>query len=248
MIPIKTPDEIALMRENNRILAQLFEFITPLVQPGITTAELDREAENFILSCGAKPAFKGYRGFPATICASINEEVVHGFPGPRQLKEGDILSIDLGALKDGFYSDSARTFAVGKISDKAAKLLRVTEESLYAGIAKAVPGGRLSDIGHAVQQVVEKAGFSVIRDFVGHGIGRQLHEEPQVPNFGRKGFGPQLKIGMTIAIEPMTAAGSWQIRILEDQWTAVTLDRSLAAHFEHSVAITKDGPLVLSAL
>jgi len=248
MIPIKTPDEIAIMRENNRILAQLFEFITPLVQPGITTAELDREAENFILSCGAKPAFKGYRGFPATICASINEEVVHGFPGPRQLKEGDILSIDLGALKDGFYSDSARTFAVGKISDKAAKLLRVTEESLYAGIAKAVPGGRLSDIGHAVQQTVEKAGFSVIRDFVGHGIGRQLHEEPQVPNFGRKGFGPQLKIGMTIAIEPMTAAGSWQIRILEDQWTAVTLDRSLAAHFEHSVAITKDGPLILSAL
>ena len=248
MIPIKTPDEIAIMRENNRILAQLFEFITPLVQPGITTAELDREAENFILSCGAKPAFKGYRGFPATICASINEEVVHGFPGPRQLKEGDILSIDLGALKNGFYSDSARTFAVGKISDKAAKLLRVTEESLYAGIAKAVPGGRLSDIGHAVQQTVEKAGFSVIRDFVGHGIGRQLHEEPQVPNFGRKGFGPQLKVGMTIAIEPMTAAGSWQIRILEDQWTAVTLDRSLAAHFEHSVAITKDGPLVLSAL
>jgi len=248
MIPIKTPDEIAIMRENNRILAQLFEFITPLVQPGITTAELDREAENFILSCGAKPAFKGYRGFPATICASINEEVVHGFPGPRQLKEGDILSIDLGALKNGFYSDSARTFAVGKISDKAAKLLRVTEESLYAGIAKAVPGGRLSDIGHAVQQTVEKAGFSVIRDFVGHGIGRQLHEEPQVPNFGRKGFGPQLKIGMTIAIEPMTAAGSWQIRILEDQWTAVTLDRSLAAHFEHSVAITKDGPLILSAL
>ena len=248
MIPIKTPDEIAIMRENNRILAQLFEFITPLVQPGITTAELDREAENFILSCGAKPAFKGYRGFPATICASINEEVVHGFPGPRQLKEGDILSIDLGALKNGFYSDSARTFAVGKISDKAAKLLRVTEESLYAGIAKAVPGGRLSDIGHAVQQTVEKAGFSVIRDFVGHGIGRQLHEEPQVPNFGRKGFGPQLKVGMTIAIEPMTAAGSWQIRILEDQWTAVTLDRSLAAHFEHSVAITKDGPLILSAL
>ena len=248
MIPIKTPDEIAIMRENNRILAQLFEFITPLVQPGITTAELDREAENFILSCGAKPAFKGYRGFPATICASINEEVVHGFPGPRQLKEGDILSIDLGALKNGFYSDSARTFAVGKISDKAAKLLRVTKESLYAGIAKAVPGGRLSDIGHAVQQVVEKAGFSVIRDFVGHGIGRQLHEEPQVPNFGRKGFGPQLKVGMTIAIEPMTAAGSWQIRILEDQWTAVTLDRSLAAHFEHSVAITKDGPLILSAL
>lgn len=248
MIPIKTPDEIAIMRENNRILAQLFEFITPLVQPGITTAELDREAENFILSCGAKPAFKGYRGFPATICASINEEVVHGFPGPRQLKEGDILSIDLGALKNGFYSDSARTFAVGKISDKAAKLLRVTEESLYAGINKAVPGGRLSDIGHAVQQVVEKAGFSVIRDFVGHGIGRQLHEEPQVANFGRKGFGPQLKVGMTLAIEPMTAAGSWQIRILEDQWTAVTLDRSLAAHFEHSVAITKDGPLILSAL
>lgn len=248
MIPIKTPDEIALMRENNRILAQLFEFITPLVQPGITTAELDREAENFILACGAKPAFKGYRGFPATICASINEEVVHGFPGPRQLKEGDILSIDLGALKNGFYSDSARTFAVGQISETAAKLLRVTEESLYAGISKAVPGGRLSDIGHAVQQVVEKAGFSVIRDFVGHGIGRQLHEEPQVPNFGRKGFGPQLKVGMTLAIEPMTAAGAWQIRILEDQWTAVTLDRSLAAHFEHSVAITKDGPLILSAL
>jgi methionyl aminopeptidase len=248
VIPIKTPSEIAIMRENNRILAQLFEYIAPLVQPGVTTAELDREAENFILSCGAKPAFKGYRGFPATICASINEEVVHGFPGPRQLKEGDILSIDLGALKNGFYSDSARTFAVGQISEKAARLLRVTEESLYAGINMAVPGGRLSDIGHAVQQVVEKAGFSVIRDFVGHGIGRQLHEEPQIPNFGRKGLGPQLKVGMVLAIEPMTAAGSWQIRILEDQWTAVTLDRSLAAHFEHSVAITKDGPLILSAL
>lgn len=248
MIPIKTPGEIAIMRENNRILAQLFEYIAPLVQPGITTAELDREAENFILSCGAKPAFKGYRGFPGTICASVNEEVVHGFPGQRQLKSGDILSIDVGALKNGFYSDSARTYAVGQICEQAAKLMRVTEESLYAGINMAVPGGRLSDIGHAVQQTVEKAGFSVIRDFVGHGIGRQLHEEPQIPNFGRKGLGPQLKVGMVLAIEPMTAAGSWQIRILEDQWTAVTLDRSLAAHFEHSVAITKDGPLILSAL
>ena len=247
MIPIKTPDEIALMRENNRILAQLFEYLTPLVQPGITTAELDREAENFILGCGAKPAFKGYRGFPGTICASVNEEVVHGFPGPRQLKSGDILSIDVGALMKGFYSDSARTYAVGQISETAARLMRVTEASLYAGIAQAVPGGRLTDIGHAVQQTVEKAGFSVIRDFVGHGIGRQLHEDPQIPNFGRKGLGPQLKVGMVLAIEPMTAAGSWQIRILEDQWTAVTQDRSLAAHFEHSVAITEDGPLILSA-
>lgn len=248
MIPIKTPDEIALMRENNRILAQLFEYLTPLVQPGITTAELDREAENFILGCGAKPAFKGYRGFPGTICASINEEVVHGFPGPRQLKSGDILSIDVGALMKGFYSDSARTYAVGQVNETAAKLMRVTEASLYAGIAQAVPGGRLTDIGHAVQQTVEKAGFSVIRDFVGHGIGRQLHEDPQIPNFGRKGLGPQLKVGMVLAIEPMTAAGAWQIRILEDQWTAVTQDRSLAAHFEHSIAITKDGPLILSAL
>ena len=248
MIILKNTQEIAIMRESNRILAQLFEHIAPMIQPGITTAELDTEAELFIRSHNAVPAFKGYRGFPATLCTSVNEAVVHGFPSEKSLVSGDIVSIDVGALYNGFYSDSARTFPVGNVSQQAHSLMDTTRQALAAGISQAYPGNRLSDISAAVQQVVESAGFSVVRDFVGHGIGKGLHEDPQIPNFGKKGNGPVLKEGMTFAIEPMVNQGSWKVVILEDGWTAVTSDGSLSAHFENSIAITKHGPLVLSAL
>lgn len=247
MIILKTEQEIAVMREANRILAQLFEHIRSMVQPGITTLELDREAELFIRSRGATPAFKGYRNYPATLCTSVNEEVVHGIPGPRVLEPGDIVSIDVGALLDGYYSDAARTFPVGAISPQAKKLLEVTRNSLEAGIAQAVPGNHLYDISAAVQKVAESGGFSVVRDFVGHGIGRSLHEAPQIPNFGKRGKGPILQEGMTLAIEPMVNMGTHKVLIRSDGWTAVTEDSSLSAHFENSIAITKDGPLVLSA-
>ncbi|MGC9324495.1 MAG: type I methionyl aminopeptidase [Desulfomonilia bacterium] len=248
MIVLKTPEEIAVMRESNRIIAHLFEHLEPMIQPGITTEELDREAELFIRSHNAAPAFKGYRGFPATLCTSVNEEVVHGIPGPRKLKAGDIVSIDVGALYDGFYSDSARTFAVGPISKKAQTLMDATRDALMEGISQAVPGNHLFDISASVQNVVESAGFSVVRDFVGHGIGRAMHEEPQIPNFGKKGIGPILREGMTLAIEPMVNMGTWKVVILNDGWTAVTADRSLSAHFEHSIAITSNGPLILSQM
>ncbi len=248
MIILKTSEEIALMREANRILAHLFEHIRPLIQPGITTAELDQEAELFMRSHNAVPAFKGYRGFPGTLCTSVNEEVVHGIPGPRKLLSGDIVSIDVGALLDGFYSDAARTFSVGTVSKQAQQLMDTTREALEAGIRQAYPGNRLSDISVEIQKVVESAGFSVVRDFVGHGIGRNLHEDPQIPNFGRKGNGPVLQEGMTFAIEPMVNQGSWRVKVLHDGWTAISADRSLSAHFEDSIAITKDGPLILSAL
>lgn len=236
------------MREGNRVLALLFEHLEQFIQPGVTTAELDREAEIFIHSYNALPAFKGYRGYPATLCTSVNEEVIHGIPGPHQLKEGDIVSIDVGTLFDGFYSDSARTFAVGTVSQKAQRLMDVTKSALYEGINRAVAGNRLYDISAAIQHVVETAGFSVVREFVGHGIGRALHEDPQVPNFGRKGTGPILQEGMTIAIEPMVNEGTWKVHIRKDGWTAVTADGSLSAHFEHSIAITGNGPVILSAL
>ncbi|HOO37017.1 MAG TPA: type I methionyl aminopeptidase [Deltaproteobacteria bacterium] len=248
MIILKNTQEIAMMRESNRILAQLFEHIAPMIQPGITTAELDSEAELFIRSLSAVPAFKGYRGFPATLCTSVNEAVVHGIPSERRLVSGDIISIDVGALFNGFYSDAARTFPVGEVSKQAQALMDATRQALAAGISQAYPGNRLSDISFAVQQVVESAGFSVVRDFVGHGIGKGLHEDPQIPNFGKKGNGPVLKEGMTFAIEPMVNQGSWRVTICEDGWTAVTSDGSLSAHFEDSVAITKHGPLILSAL
>jgi methionyl aminopeptidase len=248
MIIIKSEYEIAIMREANRILAQLFEHIRPMILPGVSTIELDKEAELFIRSHGALPAFKGYRDYPATLCTSVNDEVVHGIPGPRVLQSGDIISIDVGALFDGFYSDAARTFPVGTISPQAKKLIEVTKESLDAGISQAVPGNHLSDISAAVQKVVEEGGFSVVRDFVGHGIGRNLHEAPQIPNFGRRGKGPVLQEGMTLAIEPMVNAGTYKVLIQSDGWTAVTEDASLSAHFENSIAVTKDGPVVLSAL
>ena len=248
MIILKSTQEIAMMRESNRILAQLFEHIAPMIQPGITTAELDSEAELFIRSLNAVPAFKGYRGFPATLCTSVNEAVVHGIPSERRLVSGDIISIDVGALFNGFYSDAARTFPVGEVSKQAQALMDATRQALAAGISQAYPGNRLSDISSAIQQVVESAGFSVVRDFVGHGIGKGLHEDPQIPNFGKKGNGPVLKEGMTFAIEPMVNQGSWRVAICEDGWTAVTSDGSLSAHFEDSIAITKHGPLILSAL
>jgi len=248
MIILKNSSDIERMREANRILAHLFEHIRPMIQPGITTAELDSEAELFIRSHNAVPAFKGYRGFPSTLCTSVNEEVVHGIPGTRRLRSGDLVSIDVGALHEGFYSDAARTFAVGQVSKQALNLMETTKKALNAGINQAYPGNRLSDISCAIQQVVESEGFSVVRDFVGHGIGKGLHEDPQIPNFGKKGNGPVLKEGMTFAIEPMVNQGSWRIEILADGWTAVSSDRSLSAHFEDSIAVTKEGPLILSAL
>lgn len=235
------------MREANRLLAHLFEHMASMLQPGMTTLELDREAELFIRSRGAVPAFKGYRGFPGTLCTSVNDEVVHGIPGPRTLKEGDILSIDVGALYDGFYSDAARTFPVGEVTPQARELMEVTRKALEAGITEAVPGNRISDISNTVQKVVEAAGFSVVRDFVGHGVGRSLHEEPQVANFGKRGKGPLILEGMTLAIEPMVNVGDWEVRILDNGWTVITADGSLSAHFEDSVAVTKKGPVVLSA-
>lgn len=247
MIVLKSPREIALMRAAGRILADAMERLRTLVKPGVSTLEMDQEIEELIRARGTKPAFKGYRGFPATICASINEEVVHAIPSAhRRVKEGDIISLDLGCVVDGYYADCALTLAVGEIPPRVQELLDVTRESLERAIAQCHPGCRLGDVSHAVQSHVERHGFSVVRAFVGHGIGRQLHEDPQIPNFGEPGRGPWLKPGMVLAIEPMVTMGSWEVRILEDRWTAVTEDGSLAAHFEHTVAITENGPEVLT--
>jgi len=249
MIILKTPDEIAVMAKASRIVAEALAVLKSAVKPGITTDELDRLAESEIRARGAVPAFKGYRNYPKTLCASVNEQVVHGIPSKRVLKEGDIIGLDLGAIVGGFYGDSAVTVAVGRIDEKSATLVRVTEESLSLAIEQARVGNRLSDISHAVQQHVEAAGYSVVTEFVGHGIGRQLHEEPQVPNYGRPGQGPRLQPGMVLAIEPMVNMGGSAVRVLDDRWTAVTVDGSLSAHFEHTIAIQPEGPaLVLSRL
>jgi len=243
MIILKTPDEIEVMARASKVVAETIQTLKREVRPGITTEDLDRMAEDCIRSQGGIPAFKGYRNYPKTLCASVNEQVVHGIPSKhRVLKEGDIIGLDLGAIVDGFYGDSAVTVAVGKVHSKVSELLRVTEEALYKGIEQAVVGNRLSDISHAVQRHAEAAGFSVVTDFVGHGIGRQLHEEPQVPNYGRPGQGPRLQVGMVLAIEPMVNMGHSAVRILDDQWTAVTQDGSLSAHFEHTIAIQAEGP------
>lgn len=242
MIILKTPDEIEVMAKASRIVAEALEIVQKEVRAGITTDELDQIAEAAIRSRGAQPAFKGYRGYPKTLCASVNEQVVHGIPSARKLKDGDIIGLDLGAIVGGFYGDSAVTVPVGPISDAAARLVRVTEEALYVGIQQAVVGNRLSDISHAVQRHVEAAGFSVVTEFVGHGIGRQLHEEPQVPNYGKPGQGPRLQSGMVLAIEPMVNMGGSAVRVLDDRWTAVTADGSLSAHFEHTIAIQPAGP------
>ena len=249
MIILRTPDEIAVMAKASRVVAEVLEVLKPAVRPGVATDDLDRLAEAEIRSRGAIPAFKGYRNYPKTLCASVNEQVVHGIPSKRVLKEGDIIGLDLGAIVGGFYGDSAVTVAVGRIDEKTATLVRVTEEALSLGIEQAVVGNRLSDISHAVQRHVEAAGYSVVTEFVGHGIGRQLHEEPQVPNYGKPGQGPRLQPGMVLAIEPMVNMGGAAVRVLEDRWTAVTVDGSLSAHFEHTIAIQSSGPaLVLSRL
>ncbi len=251
MMILKSSWEIDLMRKSGRIVAEALDKLTRMAEPGITTLELDRFAEEYILKRGAKPAFKGYRGYPYTLCASINEQVVHALPSERKLKEGDIISLDLGAIVDGYYGDAAVTMPVGQVSEQARLLMAVTQESLQHAIEVARPGNRLSDISYAVQATVEAQGFSVVRLFVGHGIGRSLHEEPQIPNFGppsRTPFGPPLKPGLVLAIEPMVNAGGPEVTILEDRWTAVTCDRSLSAHFEHTVALTEEGVEVLTAL
>lgn len=234
------------MREAGRITARALRLVGEAVVVGVTTAELDAIAEEAIRSAGAVPAFKGYHGFPGTICSSINDQVVHGIPGAVTLREGDIISVDVGAIVEGYFGDSARTFAVGTIGDDARALMDATRSALEAGIAECVPGRRLYDISHAVQSVAEAAGFSVVREYVGHGIGRAMHEDPQLPNFGAPGQGPTLASGMVFAIEPMVNAGQAAVRSLEDGWTVVTEDGSLSAHFEHTVAVTDDGPLVLT--
>ena len=236
------------MRAANALVADILADLAAHAQPGVTTAELDRIAEKRVREAGAVPAFKGYRGYPATLCASVNEEVVHGIPSDqRRLADGDVISLDMGVVLDGFYGDSAVTVGVGQISPQAADLLRVTEEALYRGIDAARTGGRLSDIGHAIQGWVEQHGFSVVREFVGHGIGTKLHEEPQIPNYGQPGRGPRLVEGMVLAIEPMVNAGRASVKVLADGWTAVTRDGSLSAHFEHTVAITGNGPEIMTA-
>ena len=242
MIMLKTAEEIDLMAQASKIVAAAHQVLQQEVRPGVTTLYLDELAETFIRDHGGVPAFKGYRNFPNTLCASVNHEVVHGIPSHRELKEGDIIGLDLGAIVQGFYGDGAVTVPVGPISDQVETLLKVTEEAMYKGIDQARVGRRLSDIGHTIQRHVEAHGFSVVRDFVGHGIGRQLHEDPQVPNYGRPGQGSRLQFGMVLAIEPMVNVGRPHVKVLDDQWTAVTQDGSPSAHFEHTIAIQPEGP------
>ncbi|MEN3336846.1 MAG: methionyl aminopeptidase [Acidobacteriota bacterium] len=246
MIVCKSPTELERMRAANALVADVLAELATMVAPGVTTLDLDLAAEKLVRAGGAEPAFKGYRGYPCTLCASVNEQVVHGIPSARALVEGDIISLDMGVKLNGFYGDSAVTVPVGHVSDEAAKLLRVTRESLEKGIEQVRLGGRISDIGHAIQQHVEAHGLSVVREFVGHGIGSALHEEPQIANYGEPGRGPRLAEGMTLAIEPMVNVGRPAVKVLGDGWTAVTKDGSLSAHFEHTVAVTKSGPLVLT--
>jgi methionyl aminopeptidase len=246
VIVCKSPAEIARMRAANALVANVLAELAASVAPGVTTSDLDVIAERLVRAAGAEPAFKGYRGYPCTLCASINEQVVHGIPSARKLVEGDIISLDMGVKLNGFYGDSAVTVAVGRVSSEAETLLRVTRESLEKGIAQVRLGSRVSDIGHAIQQHVEAHGFSVVREFVGHGIGAALHEEPQIANYGEPGRGPRLAEGMVLAIEPMVNMGRPAVKVLGDGWTAVTRDGSLSAHFEHTVAVTNNGPLVLT--
>ena len=247
MIILKSPEEIQKMGETNAIVAEVLARLSEKVKPGVTTSELNEYAEVTAHKRGAKPAFKGYGGFPFALCTSLNSEVVHGFPSDRPLEEGDIISLDYGVYYNGYYGDSAITVAVGRISASAARLMKVTEEALYKGIEKAREGNRLGDISFAVQSCVEKAGFSVVRDYVGHGIGKDLHEDPPVPNFGVRGRGVKLRAGMVMAIEPMVNKGSYVVGVKPDGWTVVTDDGSLSAHFEHTIAVTEDGPVILSS-
>jgi len=248
MIVIKTPEEIEKMARACRIVAEILEELKAFVKPGITTKEIEMFAEEKIIASCGTAAFKGYRGYPASVCTSVNNQVVHGIPSRLRLNEGDVISIDLGVYKNGFYGDGAVTLPVGKVSPLAKKLLKVTEEALYMGIDKATPRNRVSDISSSVQSYVEANGFSVVRAFVGHGIGMSLHEEPQVPNFGISGQGPRLKEGMTLAIEPMVNSGGYEVSLLDDGWTAITLDGGLSAHFEHTIAITDGDARILTKI
>lgn len=248
MINIKTLREIELMRAAGKIVAETIEKLIEVIRPGVTTLELDIIAEEYIKKCGAKPAFKGYGGFPASICSSVNEQVVHGIPGSTILKDGDIVGIDIGAIYKGYYGDAARTFGVGNISAEALKLIRVTEESFYKGMEYAKEGNRLSDVSSAIQCHAESNSFSVVRDYVGHGIGKNMHEEPQIPNYGRPNKGPRLVCGMTLAIEPMINQGNYAVKTLSDGWTVVTVDGSLSAHYENTILITKGEPEIMTRL
>ena len=246
MIIIKNDKEIDLMRKAGKIVAETLLVVEKNIKPGITTAELDRIAEEFITKHGAKPSFKGLYGFPASLCISVNEQVVHGIPGRYVLKEGDIVSVDCGAIIDGYHGDAARTFAVGNISEEAQKLIEVTKESFFKGLEAAKVGNNLTDISNEIQKYIEASGFSVVRDFVGHGIGKDLHEDPEVSNFGRPGRGPKLVTGMALAIEPMVNVGSHRVKTLGDDWTVITSDKSLSAHYENTVIILPDGPEILT--
>ncbi len=248
MIILKSDREIEYLRDAGRIVAETLVEVKKAVKPGITTLELDQIAEKYIKGRGAIPTFKGYHGFPGNICASVNEEVVHGIPGLRKLKNGDNVSIDIGAVINGYNGDAAITVPVGEVDAEVQRLLDVTEQALYEGIEQAVPGNRLGDISHAIQAYAEKYGYGVVRDYVGHGIGRNMHEDPQVPNYGSPGRGPRLKSGMTLAIEPMINAGTHAVKTLDDDWTVVTLDGKRSAHFEHTIAITGDRPEILTNL
>lgn len=248
MSKIKNAFEIEAMRQAGKIVAETLSKIEEIIKPGITTFEIDRIAEQFINSQGAKPSFKGYAGYPASVCASINDVVIHGIPDSRILEEGDIISIDCGAMINGYHGDAARTFPVGKISKEAEDLIRVTKESFFKGVEKAVVGNRLYDISYAIQSYAESYGYSVVRDFVGHGIGTEMHEEPEVPNYGRPGRGPKLVSGMVLAIEPMINAGKYHVKVKPDGWTVVTVDGSLAAHYENTVAILDNGPELLTLI
>ena len=248
MVIIKRPDEIEKIRKSNLIVAEILNELKSIVRPGVTTKRLDEHAENMALSKKAKPAFKGYHGYPFSLCASVNDVVVHGMPSNRPLVPGDIVSLDFGVFYDGFYGDAAITVPVGDVSDEACKLIKCTEEALYQAIKSAIPGNRLGDISSSCQKRVEEEGYSVVRDYVGHGIGKNLHEDPQVPNYGIKGRGLELKVGMVLAIEPMVNRGAYKVKLLDDGWTVLTEDGSLSAHFEHTVAITEQGPDILSRL
>lgn len=246
MIIYKSAEEILGMRRSNQIVGQVLSELAGIIKPGIQTKDLDSYAEERAREMGSVPAFKGYRGYPASLCTSINEEIVHGIPSSRVLREGDILSLDFGVILDGFYGDAAVTYPVGRISNQAEKLIEAAKTSFFRGLEQVKVGNRISDISHAVQTYVEAQGYSVIRSFVGHGIGFSLHEEPQIPNFGSPGRGPRIKPGMTLAIEPMIAAGNWEVKVLDDNWTAVTQDHSLSAHYENTIAVTEEGVEVLS--
>ena len=250
MITLKSERELDYLRAASRLVAEVLEELRKIIisAPGITTKELDSLAESLILKRGAKPAFKGYRGFPSSLCTSVNEQVVHGIPGPYKLQSGDIISLDLGVKLNGYYGDAAITVGVGKVSNEVSRLLQVTEEALYKGIEQAKVKNRLSDISHAIQSHAEKSGFSVVRDLVGHGIGRTLHEEPSIPNFGKPHLGPNLKRGMTFAIEPMANMGKFEVKTTKDNWTIVTKDGKLSAHFEHTIAIRGNKPEILTLM